>query len=250
MTWAYELMELAATVCEGAVMLCAVTHISCERQYGKKHKALICVFAIIYTVIISILNSVQAFSFVTICIGFTFIVLSSRFASKGSWLLCSTATVISVLVINAVDYITLFIFCMITESPVTDTYSFQVLLNPCPLRALYLTVNKGIDILLLVLLWHFLPSLQKLHYKQRLLLFCTSLSVYAIMSALIALIMSQSWEFVLVVRKFGLDISGSASTKFSTRKKRVLPFLTHILTMTSFLTVSSTCWLASKALSI
>lgn len=192
MTWAYDLMELAATVCEGAVMLCAVTHISCERYHGQKHKVLIYMFTIIYTAIIAILNSVQGFSFVTIGIGFTFIVLSSRFVSKESWLLRSTATVISVLVVNAVDYICLFIFCMITESPVTDTYSFQALLSPCPLRALYLAVNKGVDILLLVLLWHFLPSLQKLRYKQRFLLFCTSLSVYAVMTALIALIMSQS----------------------------------------------------------
>lgn len=191
MMWAYDLMELAATVCEGAVILCAVTHISCELHHGQKHKALICMFTIIYTAIIAILNSVQAFSFVTIGIGFTFIVLSSRFVSKESWLLRSTATVISVLVVNSVDYICLFIFCMITESPVTDTYSFQALLNPCPLRTLYLAVNKGVDILLLVLLWHFLPSLQKLRYKQRLLLFCTSLSVYAVMTALIALIMSQ-----------------------------------------------------------
>ena len=160
MTWAYDLMELAATVCEGAVMLCAVTHISCERYHGQKHKVLIYMFTIIYTAIIAILNSVQGFSFVTIGIGFTFIVLSSRFVSKESWLLRSTATVISVLVVNAVDYICLFIFCMITESPVTDTYSFQALLSPCPLRALYLAVNKGVDILLLVLLWHFLPSLQ------------------------------------------------------------------------------------------
>ena len=87
--WAYDLMELAATVCEGAVILCAVTHISCELHHGQKHKSLICMFTIIYTAIIAILNSVQAFSFVTIGIGFTFIVLSSRFVSKElvSWLL-------------------------------------------------------------------------------------------------------------------------------------------------------------------
>lgn len=192
MTWAYDFMELMATVCEGTVMLCAVTHISDERYYGRKHKALILLLVSLYTVIITILNSIQAFSFITIGIGFVFIAVSSRFVSKSSWLLRSTATAVSVLVVNAVDYICLFIFCMITESPVTDTLSFQALLSPSPLRSLYLVVNKGIDILLLAIFWRFLPTLQKLHKKQRLLLFCTSLSVYVIMTELIALIMGQS----------------------------------------------------------
>lgn len=192
MTWAYGFMELMATVCEGTVMLCAVTHISDERYYGRKHKALILLLVSLYTVIITILNSIQAFSFITIGIGFVFIAVSSRFVSKSSRLLRSTATAVSVLVVNAVDYICLFIFCMITESPVTDTLSFQALLSPSPLRSLYLVVNKGIDILLLAIFWRFLPTLQKLHKKQRLLLFCTSLSVYVIMTELIALIMGQS----------------------------------------------------------
>lgn len=192
MTWAYGLMELAATAIEGVTILCAVTHISCERYFGRRHKSLILLLAFIYTVIITAMNSFSAFSFVTIGIAVTLIVWSSYFTSKGSLLLRSTSAVISILIVSAVDYICLFIFCMITESPVTDTNSFLALINPSPLRCLYLAVNKGICILLLVLLWRFLPKLQKLPRKQKVLLLCTSLSVYAVMTALIALIMAKS----------------------------------------------------------
>lgn len=192
MTWVYNLMEILATVCEGAVMLCAVTHISCERYLGRKHKLIIFLFTFIYAVLITALNMFYTFSFLTIGAAFVLLVLSSRFTSKGSWLLRSTATVISLLVVNAVDYICLFIFCMATESPVTDTYSFGILLNPSPLRCLYLVVDKGGDTLLLILFWHCLPSFQKLHHKQTILLLCVSFSVYAVMTALIALVMGQS----------------------------------------------------------
>lgn len=192
MTWAYDLMELAATVCEGAVMLCAVTHISRERYVERKHKLVISLFSFIYTIVITTLNAFSAFSFLAIGTAFVFMVLSSRVTSKGSWLLRSTATIISLLVVNAVDYIFLFIFCMITESPVTDTYSFGVLLNPSPLRCLYLTVDKGANIFLLVLLWRFLPKIQKIARKQMVWLLCVSLAAYIVMTVLIALIMGRS----------------------------------------------------------
>ena len=192
MTWTYGLMELAATAIEGVTILCAVTHISCERYFGRRNKSLILLLAFIYTVVITALNSFSAFSFVTIGIAVTLVVGSSYFTSKGSLLLRSTAAVISILIVSAVDYICLFIFCMITEAPVTGTNSFLALINPSPLRCLYLAVNKGICILLLVLLWRFLPKLQKLPRKQKVLLLCTSLSVYAVMTALVALIMVKS----------------------------------------------------------
>lgn len=113
MTWAYGLMELAATAIEGVTILCAVTHISCERYFGRRHKSLILLLAFIYTVIITAMNSFSAFSFVTIGIAVTLIVWSSYFTSKGSLLLRSTSAVISILIVSAVDYICLFIFCMI-----------------------------------------------------------------------------------------------------------------------------------------
>lgn len=149
MTRVYELVEIAATAIEGVTILCAVTHISCERYFGRRHKLLIFLFAFIYTVVITVLNLLSTFSFVTLGIAVTLIVLSTYFTSKGSLLLCSTAAVISILVVSAVDYICLFIFCMITESPITDTNSFLALINPSPMRCLYLAVNKGICILLL-----------------------------------------------------------------------------------------------------
>ena len=192
MTWAYGLMELAATVCEGAVMLCAVTHISRERYIGRKQKLIIFLFTFIYTVVITTLNVFSAFSFLSIGTAFVLMVFSTRVTSKGSWLLRSTATIISLLVVNAVDYICLFIFCMLTESPVTDTYSFGVLLNPSPLRCLYLTVDKGANIFLLVLLWRFLPKIQQIARKQTVWLLCVSLAAYIVMTTLIALIMGQS----------------------------------------------------------
>lgn len=189
---AYTLMELTATLCEGTVMLCSVTRISGERYSGRKHKTLILLLAILYTATITTMNSVVDFSFVTIGIAIILVVFSTLFTSKGSWLLRSTASVISMLVVNAFDYVFLFVFCMVTKSPVTDTYSFGVLLTPSPLRCLYLAVDKGADIFLLVLFWRILPKIQKIAKKQTTLLLCLSLLVYIVMSALIALIMGQS----------------------------------------------------------
>ena len=192
MSGIYMCMESVATICEGIVMLSAVTHISCERYGGKKHRFIIAFLSLVYTGVITILNVITPFSFVTMGTALAFIIISTHFTAKSTCLLRCTAAVITILIVNAIDYICLFIFCMITESPVVDTYSFRSLLNPSPLRCLYLAVDKGIDMLLLTLLWGYLPKLQKISNKHLIWLLCISSLIYAVISILIALILGQS----------------------------------------------------------
>ncbi len=188
----YILWELLATFFESGVVMSSVTRITGER-YSKKAKWLSTfLYTILCTAVIAFFNSVSAFSFITMCIAFAMVVFLTHFTAKGSFLLRCTASVISYLFVIAIDYIWLFLFCMITEPPVTDTYSFRALLNPSPLRCLYLAIDKSTDILLLVLLWRFLPKLQKISRKQTVVLLFVGLSVYTVISALIALIMKQS----------------------------------------------------------
>ncbi len=192
MTWPYALCELIATFFESGVVICAVTRITEGYYLKRNNRVQICLCVIFCTIVVTILNSISIFSFCTMCIAILLAGFSTKFLSKGPLLLGCTASVLGYLFTLSIDYVWLFLFCFVTESPVTDTISFQALLNPSPVRCLYLIIDKTSDILLLIGLWRFLPKLQKISLKQTVLILSLGLSVFAVLSVLIALIMGQS----------------------------------------------------------
>lgn len=192
MTWVYQGFEIAATLCENIVVIRTVTGIAGERNQGKRQFLYVLLTAISFSAIVSILNSFNLFSFITITISFAASVMLSKITSKGTLLLRSLACVLAYLVIHAIDYIMLFSFCFALEKPVIDTQSFNILLNAGPQRCLYLALDKLLDVFFFIVLRKALPKLRRLQKRYCWMLLAISLSIYITMTLLIGLIMGRS----------------------------------------------------------
>lgn len=192
MTWIYQGFEVAATLCENIIVLYAVTEIAGNKYQKNKQFLYILLVSVFFSVFISILNIFSLFSFMTIAVSFTTAILLSKITSKGPLLLRTLACLLVYLVIHAIDYILLFSFCFVLETPVVDAFSFSVLLGASPQRLSYLVLNKILDASFFFALRKALPELQRLSNKYIWRLLSISLSIYITMTILIGLIMARS----------------------------------------------------------
>lgn len=188
----YQVVELAATLCENAVVLCAISEIGGKKGTRKQYLWGTLLAIAIHTVFISIFNSFSPFSFITIGISLTLAVLLTGITSKGSILLRSTACILTYSVIHAMDYVVLFLFCMAMATPVLDSYSFSILLDHGTDRCLYLLVDKLLGVLLFFVLRHAFPKIRQLKKNYCKMLLVISILVYITMSLQIGLIMGKS----------------------------------------------------------
>lgn len=192
MTWVYQVVELAATLCENTIALCAISEIGGKKGTRKRYIWSVLFVIAIHTVFISIFNSFSPFSFITIGVSLIVAVLLTSITSKGSILLRSTACILTYLVIHAIDYIVLFLFCIGMASPVLDSYSFGILLDHGPNRCLYLLVDKLLGIILFFVLRRAFPKIRQLKKSYCKTLLVISILVYITMSLQIGLIMGKS----------------------------------------------------------
>lgn len=123
MTWVYQGFEVVATLCENTIALYALTEIAGSRHQEKKRFFYILILSVFFSAVISLLNGLSLFSFITIVMSFITAILLSKITSKGTFLLRALACILVYLVIHAIDYILLFSFCFVLEKPVIDTYS-------------------------------------------------------------------------------------------------------------------------------
>lgn len=78
----FQIAELLSTFAENLVVLSAVTQMSLPKYTGKKHLFFLWAASMIMMVPILILNQIEAFSFVTIIVGFVCAVALTRLLSK------------------------------------------------------------------------------------------------------------------------------------------------------------------------
>ena len=146
MNLAQFIVETIATIIELWLVLSTVLGIAGSKYRGVNKQVRIIISALGLTIFVSALNSFQLFSFVTILASVLLILFISKFLTDKSTVLRAFATILVFLSIHAVDYIVLFVFGMLTESPITNTYTFSALFEFGIQRCLYLLIVKIIDL--------------------------------------------------------------------------------------------------------
>ena len=192
MSWHQLVMESAATSVESWVVLSAVTKMSIGKYAPQKQKIVVTISAFALAIIISILNLIQTFSFVSIilCIAVTIIV--SKFLSNKAILHRTFSTFLAYFAVHTVDYMILFIFGMMVETPITNAYTFTNILEFGTTRCWFLFVDKSMDVLLYIILKRHLSKLQRINRRYIVLLLTVVVSTYTIMTVLLSLVLSDS----------------------------------------------------------
>ncbi|MBQ6019968.1 MAG: GHKL domain-containing protein [Clostridia bacterium] len=153
--------------------------------------SLLFLFAAVYTVIISLLNAWQAFSFVTITVACILFFLGSMLTSTGGLLLRCTAEMLTVFFFNIIDYILGYGLALILGRA-TDIYQgFEIMLRPGWLRIIFILGAKVIQVAAYLLLRRFI-DMRRLNNRALAVLFTVTTVAYILMSSVMAMIMSES----------------------------------------------------------
>ena len=188
----FQLVELLATFVESFVALSAVTKMSQPKVKGKQYFAILSGCGVAMMVVISLLNWIEAFSYVTIVIGFMMVSILSRFTTAGRFFHRLTVTVLVYLCIHAVDYVLVALFGLFFHEDQGYFYSFQTILTPGLPRLFFLLFNKGTDVALYFVFRKQMAALGRLERRYEIILTFNSIA-YVLMSLLLSLVQKESY---------------------------------------------------------
>ncbi len=188
----YQFVELAATVIESLLLFGAVPRIAGRKYSGRKHVARVLCASAGMTVLISWMNSLSAFSFVTVAAGILYVFVVSRFLSNGGMLLRLTACILAFFFLHTFDQIIGFGSALLIGGSQSAYASFDIMMEPGVTRTIYTAVNKSLQS---ACFFAFRPHLYKLGLLSKrslAVLFSTVFIAYVIMCILTQLIISDS----------------------------------------------------------
>ena len=185
---------MAATLTETTVIFSAVSKISDNDRLVKRISpfCLVAFSALLLSVLVSILNRFQIFSFITILISMFLTLILSKAITKQPFVICGLITIVCYLAVHAIDYIVLFALGTVVEAPVQDYFSFSSLMNPGAVRICYLLIDKGVDVLLYLLLRKQIGKLKSLGRRACIFILTVSVAIYAMMTVMLSLIFENS----------------------------------------------------------
>ena len=184
--------EIATTAIESVLCLSAVAEMAGKRYGGRKHFALLFGLVAEMTGIISILNRIQAFSFITVIVGMLFIVCGTKLLSTGSLLLRATSCVIVLFFLHSIDYIIGFSLALLVGNSPTIYQSFDSLMSNYEFRLLFNFVNKSFQCAIFFIIHKYLRHIRKLPQQALNVLLGTISLAYIIMSSLMQMIVTDS----------------------------------------------------------
>ena len=192
MAFFYHFLELFATFVEGAIVLLVSTNLAGKKYGTKKNSAYILIASIIYTVIITLLNNWQVFSFVTLglAILYTFVVI--LFLSDGKLLYKLCSIMMTWFFINVADYILSYSLIMILGKSLDISAGIPLILSPGTARSVYILVNKSLQIIVFFAFRKLYPKLRMLNQRSIALLLSVVTVAYIVMSVITNLIISSS----------------------------------------------------------
>lgn len=246
----YQFVELFATFVEGLVVL-TVSSSMCKKKYAKsKHLLLLLNFTIIYTALITYMNTLQTFSFATIAIAiiYSFVVISV--ITIGNILLHATSIILTSFFVHALDYTLSYSLIMIMGKSLIISDGIELILSPGLPRVYFLLTDKLLQIIIFLLFKKLYPKLQLLNTKSLGLLFAISTCAYIIMSILTGFIVTDSLltiqiavifsMFFIVVSLIATIATISISAKYQNEKRETeLMSLTNIMMEKNFLELES-----------
>lgn len=178
-----QFIEIGATFTECVLILSVITATSGKRVYKWNYLILLFAFSLCSTSLVTILNLLQSFSYITPVISMAFTVLvTSRILTTGSFVIRSSSCVLAMLMIQCIDYIVLILFGHLTGSS-TDFFTIFVTTSGVN-RTLFITIDKLIDIIIYFLFRGFLSRISKLTPRLRIYLFILLSVSYVVMQCL------------------------------------------------------------------
>lgn len=186
------LIEAAATAVESFVAVCAVVRIVNDDPDRKKEGKVIFFGAALLVIFVSLLNLISLISLFTTIAAIVFVAAWAKIALHGKPSLCLLATIFVYFTIHSMDYLTLSICEFAACPPALGQLRVSPFVNPGIERVWYLSIDKGIDVLLYLALRSSLPKLQRLPDKQIHRLLAFSCTVYSIMSICFFMMLSNS----------------------------------------------------------
>lgn len=183
------LIEWVATIVENVIILCAILDVAGKKHRGIKLIALHITFAISSFLLVTALNRIAFFSFITPIIGIIFIsTISSKAMAKGNIIVRLTICILAMTVILSVDYIMVLFMGIIFRVP--DNF-FGVLTTPGVKRSFFIVVDKLCDILIYILCRKSLQKIGKLTTRFHYALLGVSVIIYAFTQYLFSIVMSS-----------------------------------------------------------
>ena len=188
----YQFFELFATFTEGLIILLVSSSMSGKKYNKKTHHTLVFLFSIIYTALITYMNTLQTFSFATITVAvlYTFAVLF--IISSGKLLLKAVSTMLTWFFMQAIDYTTAYTLIMIIGRTLILSDGFALLMSQGWFRILFGLIDKFLQIAIFLLFRKVYPKFKELNIKNIFSLFILSTISFVLMQGLTALILSDS----------------------------------------------------------
>lgn len=241
----YQIAELLATFIEGAIVLFIISKLCKSKYTGKKYFMCIFIATVIYTIIITLMNQWQTFSFVTIAIAmlFTFAVVSATTSSN--MINRITSVILTFFFLNALDYIISYALIMIIGKSVDIAEGIPLILNPGSTRLIYLSILKGVQIIIFLAFGKVYPKLQLIDKKSLGFIFAVTTCAYVIMSILTSLIVTDSLLtlqiavifslFFIILTIISAIFAVSLNSKYQNEKREMeLISLTNMLMKKNF----------------
>lgn len=183
-----QIAEISATFIECILILSAIMVSSSKRYTGWKNNILLVVFSACSTILISTLNSLNLFSYITPIISMVFIIfISSKIMATGNLLTRSITCMLSLLLIQSFDYIVVIIIAHTISA--SRTFFTVFVLSHGINRIAFLTIDKLIDISLYFILRQWLSGLSKLTLRLSCYLLVITIVSYIVMQCLFQVVL-------------------------------------------------------------
>ena len=188
----FRFLELFATFTEGLIVL-SVSSSMCERKHKSgTRNILILLFTVIYTALITYMNTLESFSFATITVAVLYSFAVLFVISSGKLLLKAASTMITWFFVLALDYTLSYSLIMIIGKSIVMSEGFELIMSPGLPRAFFLTTNKLLQVSIFLIFKKIYSKLKMLDNKNIFFLLILSTISFVLIQILTGLIITDS----------------------------------------------------------
>lgn len=188
----FAVFEFFASFVENLLIFAFISNIA-EKKFTMVKQILIVVFlSCTLTGIVSLLNSIESFSFYTIFIGIFLFIALSKLVTKGGLLLRATACALAFFFMHSLEYLTGFSMALLLGDASSINASFMELMSPGLMRAVFLIGIKSIQALLIFSLSAIYSKINILKSKHLATVLGITTAAYITMSILLNMIVTDS----------------------------------------------------------
>lgn len=225
----YQFFELFATFTEGFVILTIIGNM-CEKRFSKqKNLVFVLLFTVTYTVIITLMNQIQMFSFATITVAIIYSLGVNFILCKGSLPLRFSSIMLTWFFMHSFEYIVTYSIVLLLSMKSSISDGFLVLLSGGVSRVIMIVVIKLVEVALCFGLRRLCKSYRKLGSKNLMMIFFVSLGSFVALNILMGMIFSESLiamqiatifaTFFIVVSIISVVVAISVNTLYEKEKR-------------------------------